>query len=675
MRKIIPLSLIALTSINAADIELAPISVESTTITEVSQKAQISADLAQALSESVPSIDMNRRSGIANDIYIRGQKRDNISVEVDGTKVCGACPNRMDPPASHILANQINEIEVIEGPYDVETFGTLSGGVKITTKKPQKGFHGEVNYGYGSFSYMKTGLSSSGGDDTLRYLISASTESSAQYKDGNGDTLAQQLKNYVTSTADLTDDAKQYSPANEDMRAYDKKSVMAKLFVNPTKNQELRFSVTANRSDNVLYPSSAMDALYDDSNIFSAEYELKDISDLYKNLNLQYYYSNVDHPMSTMYRKSSMMMEMTSHLSTEMQGLRIKNNFDINSYRLLVGVDGSQRVWDGSYYKDGVLVTDSALLTSKSIDNSITTNMAAFAKIEKSFGDFSLTLGTRVDSTEVTSDDTNQSSNSYTGINANILTSYNLNEKNKIFFGLGQATRVPDARELYFKKNKWMPMPTSIVVSGNDNLKQTVNQEIDFGYEATYDTFKLKAKAFYSMLSDYIYYRSDVTQNNFTNIDATVYGTELSSSIYPTDELSIDASLAYKVGTKKEALLGQTSTALADITPLRAKLAINYEYMHNSFATIEAHGSDTWDNYDADNGEQVIAAWSIVNMKVKHTIEDNMDLTFGINNLFNEVYAMSNTYTDLTLISAGTDDTMLLNEPGRYIYSNMTLKF
>jgi len=116
MKKIIPLSLITLSLLNANEIVLEPISVESTYITEVAQNAQASADLADALSKNIPSIDMNRRSGIANDIYIRGQKRDNISVEVDGTKTCGACVNRMDPPSSHILASQIDTIEVTEGP-------------------------------------------------------------------------------------------------------------------------------------------------------------------------------------------------------------------------------------------------------------------------------------------------------------------------------------------------------------------------------------------------------------------------------------------------------------------------------------------------------------------------------------------------------------------------------
>ena len=112
-KKILTLSLATCSLLFSADIQLEKISVESTTIAEVSQSAQISADLSQALSKTVPSIDMSRRSGISNDIFIRGQKRDNISVDIDGAKIYGAGANRMDPPVSHVLTSQIEEVEVI----------------------------------------------------------------------------------------------------------------------------------------------------------------------------------------------------------------------------------------------------------------------------------------------------------------------------------------------------------------------------------------------------------------------------------------------------------------------------------------------------------------------------------------------------------------------------------
>lgn len=651
MNRIIPLSLIAVASLYAAEVELAPISVESTVITEVAQNAKVSADLAQALSAKVPSIDMNRRSGIANDIFIRGQKRDNISVEVDGTKVCGACPNRMDPPVSHVLANQIDDIEVIEGPYDVETFGTMSGGIKITTKKPTKDLHGEVNFGFGSWGYTKVGATVSGGNDVVKVLVSGSSEASGQYEDGNGDTLAEQTKNSAPTP-------NQYQTVYENMQAYKKKSLMAKAFVTVTDDQELRLTVTKNKSDDVLYPGTPMDAAYDYSNIYSVAYDINNISDVYKNINLQYYYSDVDHPMNTKYRNSGATAYKTNQLQTTMQGLKLKNSFDLDSYKLLVGLDGSKRTWEGEMYMTNV-ATGVEGPHSVSLTHTETKNIALFAKLDKSFGDLDLSIGARYDSTNISPDNIAMKENDYSALNANILTTYNLDQESKIFLGIGQASRVPDARELYMS------------TTANQDLDQTTNQEADLGYELNNDLMKFKIKGFYSKLKNYIYLHKGAT---FENIDATVYGGELSASVYATDDITVDMGASYKRGEKDEALTGQTDKNLADMAPLRGNLAVNYEYMNNSVATLETQVSDKWSNYDADNGEQELGAWGIVNAKIKHAVSKNFDFTLGVNNMFNETYAQSNTYVDLTLLSAGTN-TMLLNEPGRYVYTNLDFRF
>ena len=59
---------------------------------------------------------------------------------------------------------------------------------------------------------------------------------------------------------------------------------------------------------------------------------------------------------------------------------------------------------------------------------------------------------------------------------ANILTSYNIDKANRVFLGFGQASRVPDARELYF-------MGSGGNLNGTPDLDQTTNREIDLGYE------------------------------------------------------------------------------------------------------------------------------------------------------------------------------------------------
>ena len=656
MKKLTTLSIIAACALSAAEIQLAPIGVEATAISDVARKAQTSADVAQALSDSIPSIDMSRRSGIANDIILRGQKRDNISIDIDGTKVFGACPNRMDPPISHIVTNQIESIEVIEGPYDVENFGTLSGGVKIKTKKPSAREQGEINVGFGSFGYKKFGASASGGTDRVRVSAAVSTESSDQYKDGDGNTLAeQQDKNNLQNP-------RRYQTRYRDNQAYSKQSAMAKAFVKTFENQELRLSVTANRSSNILYANTPMDARHDNSNIYSVEYNIDDISDSYKNVNLQYYHSDVDHPMDTRFRNNGAENYRTNHLQTTMDGLKLKNNFELGEYKLLVGLDTSKRMWQGEFYTTNAatgIVNPNSISTSQ--PRAETKNQAAFTKLENSFGDFDVAFGARYDYTDI--DAQLQESKNYAALSANLLANYNLDKESKIFLGIGQASRVPDARELYVNVN---------TIKGNENLKQVRNQEIDLGYQIRNSLFKFKAKAFYSMLKDFIYLNRDI--NTFENVDATVYGGELSGSLYATDALSFDMGASYKRGTR-DTLAGQSGTNMADMAPLRANVAANYEYMNNSIASLELRSSQRWSDIDSENGEQEIGAWNIINAKIKHAVNKKFDFTFGVNNITNETYAQSNTYADLILLAGGAGDIMLLNEPGRYVYTNLDFKF
>lgn len=665
MKHTVTLSLLAFTSLYATEINLSTLSVESTLITEVAQNAQTSADVAQALVDTVPSIDMSRRSGIANDILIRGQKRDNISIEVDGTKVYGACPNRMDPPVSHIVANQIDSIEVIEGPFDVTNFGTMSGGVKIQTKQPKKDPQGEINVGFGSFNYKKFGATASGGNELIRLSVTTSTESSDQYKDGDGNTIAEQIDNYAGTNPALQ--GVKYKPEYKDMQAYSKKSAMIKAFVTTAKNQELQLSYTGNRSDDILYGNSKMDALWDDSNIYSIAYDINNLTSNYKNLNIQYYKSDVDHPMATKYRLSSNMaaMDNTNHLTTTMQGVKLKNTLLLGGHEVLLGLDGSKREWNGDYYNTTTGLPLAAG-NSKSIDNTQTDNLAIFARVKNSFGPVDVTVGARYDATHISH--ATAQSNDYSALNANIFAKYNLSNENKLFLGFGQASRVPDARELYFVSSNGS-------VIGTPNLDQTTNTEVDAGYELNSENLSFKLKAFYSQLHNYIYIKKGVSQSAFENINATVYGAELSSSYFINNDISLDLKASYKRGQKDEALAGQTDTNLADMVPLRGSVALNYEYANNSMATLEVRASDRWSDYDSDNGEQELNAWTIVNMKVKHAVNKHFDFSLGVNNLLDETYAVSNTYVDLTLITTGTDDVMLMNEPGRYIYTNLDFKF
>ena len=684
MKKILSLSLVATAMLlNASEIaNLEKISVvekaNSVEVTDVSEEQIKSADLAEALSKNVPSISIVRRSGIANDIILRGQKKDNINILLDDAKIHGACPNRMDPPTSHVLSNNVQSVKVIEGPYDVENFGTLSGLVKVETKEPTKDVHGEVNLNAGSYGYKKASTTVSGGTDKLKLLVSTSTEESDQYKDGNGDDFyEQQLKKGFTSD-------KLYSNPNQ--KAYEKKTLLTKGVFNINDDQELKLSYTANRSDEVLYPAGSMDADYDDSNIYTVGYTARNLGKFSKELNVDYYYSDVDHPMSTALRESKQEMigmKMVSkkmvpvygdyytnvaHYKTSAWGSKVKNSIEVADSLVTVGLDTNVRNWRGENYtinrKTGDIREGSINMMGKydstatsSLKSTDTTNKAIFSKVEKSFGKLDLETGARYDYTDIDSSDVINEDKKYVALNGNIFGIYNVEKDLKYFAGIGKSARVPDARELYTK--------SSMGSQGNSQLDDVKNYEADLGFDKTIGNFNIRPKLFYSILEDYIYN----TGTSFENINAKIYGLNVSGFYLMTDNLSLDYGVSYQRGKKDESLNGQNDKDLAEIPPLKGNLALNYDVDKSKY-TAEITAVDTWDSFDSDANEQELGGYALFNLKYSNQIHKNIGVTVGVDNVLDKTYASTNMYKDIMYAT-----TTSFNDPGRYGYVNLKYSF
>jgi len=663
MKKSLVLSLVTLSAIHAASVNLGTIDVEEShtkeVIKDVAAEDIKSADLGEALMKNSASVNIVRRSAIANDIIVRGQKKDNINVTIDGAKVCGACPNRMDPPISHILTNNVESIDIKEGPFDMSEFGALSAGINIHTREPQKGFGGEVDLNFGSFGYKKGAITLYGGNDLIKVLLSASSEKGEQYEDGDGNTLAQQLGNIVDGT---TKQGVAFQPSNMDMDAFSKDTLMLKVLVTPTENQTIKLSYTANRSENILYPSSPMDANYDDSDIYNVEYIIKNLGDFSKELSLQFYQSEVDHPMSNEFRRSALMMGVMKHwLTTEMTGTKIKNSFELADTTLTIGLDYSKRNWDGAYYMNDMPFAKQF----KSINDVDTENYGLFVMASKSIGDIELEAGLRYDTTEITTAGS-ESGREYDNVLASLMATYKLSENSKIFAGVGKSARVPDGRELYFYSKEG-------VLNGNPNLDETINYEVDLGFKTTFDDGFFQTKVFYSQLENYIAFNAS-TATKFENVDATIYGVELSGSYIFSESLYLDFGLAYQKGEKDAPLTGQSDLDLAEIPPLKLNASLNYALNDSLNFKAQVIAASAWEDFDSDNGEQYIDSYGVLNLKATKSFENGLEVSIGVDNVTNETYAVSNTYKDLTLVTGG-EDVMLLNEQGRYSYVNLKYKF
>jgi len=462
-----------------------------------------------------------------------------------------------------------------------------------------------------------------------------------------------------------------YQDKYKNLNTYTKNTLMAKLFWDITDNQELRLSYTANRSDDILYPSSKMDALYDDSDIYNVEYSAKDLAKYSKELYIQAYQSEVEHPMSTKYRLMGAVNYMTHALTTKGQGGKIKNSFDVDNHIITVGFYYSKRNWDGGYYKNDIPLPPAKFHSIWDVD---TTNTALFVEDSIHMDKVTLDLGLRYDSTDIDSANPTQQSNNYDELNGYALATYHADRTTKYFAGFGKSSRVPDAKELY-----WVGSMGNVI--GTPDLKNTVNYEFDLGVEKQYENTTLKAKVFYSKLQDYIAYNASnvnmmgASVHAYENVDATLYGFDLSGTYVATESLYFDYGMAYQRGEKDNPLSGQVGSDMPDIAPFKFNAAVNYDVWNDLTLRAEVIAADSWDNIDYENGEQVLDSYTVVNLRATKGFGKNFEVLIGVDNVFDSTYAVSNTYKDLILLSTPNNEVMLMNEPGRYFYTNIKYKF
>jgi iron complex outermembrane receptor protein len=637
-------------------------------------------DLGEMLSGVLPEITLVRNSGVGNDIILRGLRKDNINVTIDDAKICGACPNRMDPPAMHVSSSQIANVEVKEGPFDVTQFGSLGGKINVVTKDPEKGLHGEVSGTVGSFDYRKLSTTLEAGNDSVQALVGFSRETSGQYKDGNGRTLAEQT-DFVGTTA-----GQKYATASKNMDAYDRNNYWAKIVGRIDNNQKLTLNYFGDRADDIMFPRYPMDALIDDTDMYKAEYQLFNSSSLSDELKIEGYHSKATHLMGTDYRVSATTPTSIIWAPAEatIKGAKIENTLSIAGIKTSVGLDASRRNWDAT---KGPKTNSTRNVMLPDVD---TDNIALYATASKSIANIDISGGIRYDDTEITPNKslrdnaTNSATyfsslkdNNYNDISANLMLKYNISNMTNVFIGAGQSIRVPDAKELYVvnTNNTGTSITNSATSGGNQNLNESINREIDVGFENTTGNVHVKATAFYSDIKDFIYnYSTSATTSTWANIDAKIYGGDVSLDYLLNNEWHIESGVAYQKGIKKDPdQINNSDKNLAEIPPLKGRIALVMDNSINYLMTEWIAAKNQ--TIDSDNGEKEIAGYGILNLKYGHDFQNGFSVMTGINNFFNRTYALNNSYIGNQLISNTGELPTVLNEPGRNLYATLSYKF
>ena len=610
-----------------------------------------------------------RKGAIANDVVLRGLQGRDVTVVVDGERIHGACPNRMDPAAFHVDFAEVERVEVTKGPLDVRSAGALGGTVNVVTRRPQAGWHALPAFGAGSAGYLSPSATVSYGGGRVAALAGFSYRRADAYEDGSGRRFTE-LTNYRASAV-----------SSDAFRAA---TGWTRVGWTPGVHR-LELAWTRQQADHVLYPYLQMDAVYDDADRLGLRYERADGDGAVTALSAQAYVTWVDHWMTDEYRTSSASMPRAYSMGTDADTRTWGGKLQASVFRTTaLGAEAFRREWDASTLLAGRLYRPQASIPGVTIDTA-----GLFAEHSRPLGaTATLTAGGRVDYVASAADAGKANTNLYAAYHATRTTSrrdvlpsgkvrlaWRPSGPLEITGGVGVTSRVAEGNERFFALQR---MGSDWV--GNPDLEPSRNVGADV--QATWSRLgrAVTLSGFVNRVHDFItVYDQPRVQalpgvmnthaRSYANVDARLWGVEAEVSVPLSNRLLLAGDLSYVRGTvTPRPELGIETTDLAEMPPLRGRVRARLDD-GLVFAMIEGVFVADQDHVDTDLREPRTPGYGTANVTAG-VKRGRLSATVGLANVFDRLYAEHLSYQRDPFRSG-----VVVPEPGRTLFVNVSVAF
>ena len=623
-------------------------------------------DVGEALTQ-LDGVYKIRKAGIANDVVVRGFQQNNVNVLIDGARIYGACPGHMDPAVQHVDFAEVEHVDIAMGAFDVANAGSLGATVNVATKTPPLGFRLTPGVAFGSFGFYNPSATASFGNEVFRTLLGYSYRVSDPYQDGSG-------KSFLSYG--------NFNIAAQNRHAFDIHTGWLETEFSPAPNQKLTLAYTRQQSGLVLYPYLTMDSDYDNADRATLKYEIRNVGGGIRAVRVQSYFTQVIHSMNDRYRgsdrKDSWTMDSNAH--TRAIGGRIEADAGRD---FTFGLESYYRNWNLM----GYMAMGGMISANPSIPDVATTAFGLFGDYHHAITDrLKLNAGVRFDHDSMATNSAGLNTDTYYNYqntrstsatdnygSGNVRLSYRLHKQVEMFAGVGTAGRVPDAEERYINRPSMMKVNV-----GDPNLPIVRNTESTAGLIFRHGSSFVKSTLFYSRLDDYILVNNQpkanmamgpATARSYTNVDARIYGGELSYALNLPSGFSLSGGGSYSKGANdRKPQAGVLSTNLPEMPPLRTWVALRYVHKY-VFAELGGTGAARQNLVDQDLKETVTAGYGLMNMKLGVTYR-KLYAGFIVENLLNRYY-----YEHLSYYRDPFSAGVKVPEPGRNFFAQLKVSF
>lgn len=602
---------------------------------------------------SDPSVSLSRMGGRGLEPVIRGQSQERVDVLLDGIRVEGACPNRMDPPTSRLSSALAPALDVLTNNRTLR-WGPIAGGQVIaTTADPQ--FNGNATTGQVTIGGSDNGngklvnAAVAVGSEEAWLRLSGGYDEADDYEDGDGNDVRSAYKN----AEGRVDGA--WTAENG-------------FFV--------KGMVSRQEESDVKYAGSGMDAPKTDTDMYRMELGSPVANGEWSLLAWQ---ADVDHTMDNFSLRPVGAMKMQTDATTETRGMRFTLDQSPNSSTdWAVGADLETNDWDATLSN----VTNPMPMTVSFMWPGVERErVGIFAEaFRRVAGNVKIGGGLRYDRVEMDAtkaDDVASMGmtpamlyqNAYgttdlkpedNNVSGFVSSEWRLPQNQALTLTASRSVRSPSVTERYLARNT---MTDSWI--GNPGLDTEKHNKIELALSGSKNQWSWKPVVWMDLVDDFVRRYKETTAQcgkangctRYENIDARLFGVEMMVG-WTDGTWSSSSTLASVRGENRD-----DNTALAQIPPVQFVQTLGWRSMGHS---IEAQWqlARRQDRIDPESGLDagVSPGYGVFNLSGSHPLMEYLSFNWALDNLFDNTWAphVSRANTD-----PFNPDAVRVNEPGR----------
>ena len=626
--------------------------------------------------ESARHIQMIKRGAYAWEPSLHNMSSERLSLTIDGMHIFEACADKMDPITSYVSGSNLQEAQIGSG-QDGSLFGNaIGGGINLKVKK-------------GSFDNlgMTGGLESGWESNSNQSILGGNINYSSNSFYANANASHRKASNYKAG-----------GNKKIDFSQFEKYNIALHTGYKLTEDKSLHASIIFDEARNVGYPALTMDVASAQAQIYSLQYNQKNLGGSLVDWETKLYANTIKHVMDDTKRPEvDMHMDMPGWSDT--YGFYTQAFINKDNHRLFFKIDGyynkslAEMTMEDHHEEDHDDYDtghddhnghddhddhhghDMHMLTWPNVH---TSDVGFYAEDKIDFGMSYLKLSTRLayhNNTVKDADGLHNLQELYPDADKSktrFLKSFSAQYHKMLLpfhidVGIAYGDRAPSVTEGYgyYIFNTF----DNYDYIGNPNLKNESALETNFAVTLERETLTLELGANYFHIYDYIVGKPTAELHSMSTGAA---GVKMYENLKYAQQFSAFFSAKYRVlpyldwSAQVNYNYGKDNDGnyLPLISPLTYQSSLDFHrnLYHVSFL-IE--GADKQSNYGVIYGEGQTAGYTIISAsagKDFYLNKDVISLNLGIENILDKEYA---TYSDWNNIP----------RPGRNIYVNLMYAF